>query len=50
MFMIWLIKKMNAARWRYENANSKEQELIEMGAFTAYQNVYLKLKGKDIEI
>lgn len=49
-FKTWLLKKMNASRFRYENANSHEQEIMELGSFTAYQAVYLRLKGKDIGI
>lgn len=49
-FKTWLLKKMSASRWRYENAHDREQELMELGSFTAYQAVYLRLKGKDIEI
>lgn len=49
-FLIWLFKKMHASRWRYENAANDDEEKIELGSFTAYQNVYLYLKGKDIDI
>lgn len=49
-FELWLMKKMNAARWRYENAATHDEEQMELGSFTAYQNVYMKIRGKDIDI